>query len=60
MDGPSEILKDGWKIQGMKRYSNEVLNGKNISLKIVVISRIRVLDSSWKRLKIQCSAGVAL
>ena len=51
-DGPSEILKDGGKIQGMKRYSKEALNGKNISLKIVVISRIRVLDSSWKKLKI--------
>lgn len=52
IDGPSEILKDGGKIQGMKRYSKEALNGKNISLKIVVISRIRVPDSSWKKLKI--------
>lgn len=52
IDGPSEILKDGGKIQGMKCNSNEVLNGKNISLKIVAISRIRVPDSSWKKLKI--------
>lgn len=46
------ILKDGGKTQSMKRYSKEALNGKNISLKIVVISRIRVPDSSWKKLKI--------